>query len=572
MRKYRLFILIAAAVLSALAAYGLFTALRVEPSDSDCFSAERVAADIKVISQKPHSVIHPVERAEVRDYLYNRLVDLTDSSVVLYPYENAVEYEGTPIDITNILAQLDPVIDDPDHPNPTYLMLIAHYDSRYPQKVLDQIVLSYGAADDGYGCGVALESLSQALRYRGEWRQGIKILFTDSEEWKLAGINSALEHNPEIFENVGFIINLESRGNKGPVLLFETGKNNSKTLALYKKAKAPYTYTFTTVVYEFMPNFTDFTPLKDSYPGLNFSNLDDINHYHTDLDNYDNISLHTIQHYGAQLEPIIEEYLTNHEYRDPNALVSDKSSIALTIPALGFFSFSKGGYLLVNSIILALFCLIFSFAVISGRIRPLKVLVASAKILLWALTALIIGELIAWVISMIVGAKFSIMGVVRGVQFDEWVMIGTAAATALIVTICFLWGRKRSADRISSTAIRKSASTSGATKYSYNLLFGAMLLMLLLSAVLLLTIGENFFFALPLGLAAASLFLWRITTWRGWLLPAIVVILLHAFSFLYVVITALTMGALGVLPLFIVIYLALLLPLADIYTRKEKNI
>ncbi|HPH53611.1 MAG: M28 family peptidase [Bacteroidales bacterium] len=572
MRKYRIFILIAAVVLSALAAYGIFTAPRVEPTNSERFSAERVADDIKVISRKPHSIIHPKERAEVRDYLGDRLIALTDSSVIFYPYENATEYEGIPIDITNIFAQVDPIIDDPDHPDPTYLMLMAHYDSRYPQKVLNETVLSYGAADDGYGCGVALESLKQALRYRGEWRQGIKILLTDSEEWKLAGINSALEHNPEIFDNVGLIINLESRGNKGPVLLFETGKNNSKVLSLYKKAKAPYTYTFTTVVYEFMPNFTDFTPLKDSYPGMNFSNLDDINHYHTDLDNYDNISLHTIQHFGAQLEPIIEEYLTNHEYRDPEALVSDKSSVAFTIPAIGLLSFSKGGYLLANSIVLALFCLIFSFALISSRIRPLKVLVASAKVLLWALVAFAIGELIAWVVSLIVGAKFSFMGVVRGVQFDEWVMIGTAVVTALIVAICFFFGRKKASDRISSTAIRKSAAASGATKYSYNLLYGTMLLLLLLSAILLFTIGENFFFVLPLALAAASVFLWRITTWRGWLLVAIVVTLLHAFSFLYIVIIALTMGALGVLPLFMVIYLALLLPLADLYTRKEKTI
>ena len=572
MRKYRIFILIATVVLSALAAYGIFTAPRVQSTDSERFSAERVADDIKVISRTPHSIIHPKERAGVRDYLGDRLIALTDSSVVFYPYENATEYEGIPIDITNIFAQVDPVIDDPDHPDPTYLMLMAHYDSRYPQKVLNETVLSYGAADDGYGCGVALESLKQALRYRGEWRQGIKILLTDSEEWKLAGINSALEHNPEIFDNVGLIINLESRGNKGPVLLFETGKNNSKVLSLYKKAKAPYTYTFTTVVYEFMPNFTDFTPLKDSYPGMNFSNLDDINHYHTDLDNYDNISLHTIQHFGAQLEPIIEEYLTNHEYRDSKALVSEKSSVAFTIPAIGLLSFSKGGYLLANSIVLALFCIIFSFALISGRIRPLKVLVASAKVLLWALVAFGIGELIAWVVSLIVGAKFSFMGVVRGVQFDEWVMIGTAVVTALIVTTCFLFGRKKSADRISATAIRKSAAASGATKYSYNLLYGTMLLLLLLSAILLFAIGENFFFVLPLALAAASVFLWRITTWRGWLLAAIVVTLLHAFSFLYIVIIALTMGALGVLPLFMVIYLALLLPLADLYTRKEKTI
>lgn len=572
MRKYRILILSVAVVLAALAAYGVFTAPRVKPSDSDHFSAERVAADIKVISRKPHSVIHPVERAEVRNYLYDRLTALTDSSAVLYPYENAVEYEGKSIDIANIYAQVDPVIDDPDHPDPSYLMLIAHYDSRYPQKVLDKTVLSYGAADDGYGCGVALESLKQALRYRRVWRQGVKILFTDSEEWKLAGINSALEHNPEIFDDVGLIINLESRGNKGPVLLFETGKNNSKVFSLYKKAKAPYTYTFTSVVYEHMPNFTDFTPLKNKYPGMNFSNLDDINHYHTDLDNYDNISLHTIQHFGAQLEPIIEEYLTNHEYRDPKALVSDKSSVAFTIPAIGLLSFSKGGYLLANSIVLALFCLIFVFAVISGRIRPIKVLIASAKLFLWAIVAFGIGELIAWLICLITGAKFSFMGIVRGVQFDEWVMIGTAVITALIVLFCFITGRKRSADRISATAIRKSAAASGATKYSYNLLYGSMLLLLLLSAILLLIIDENFFFVLPLALAAASMFLWRVTTWRGWLLVAIVITLLHAFSFLYIVIIALTMGALGVLPFFILIYLALLLPLADFYTRKEKTI
>jgi hypothetical protein len=305
---------------------------------------------------------------------------------------------------------------------------------------------------------------------------------------------------------------------------------------------------------------------------MNFSNLDDINHYHTDLDNYDNISLKTIQHFGAQLEPIIEEYLTNHEYRDSKALVSDKSSVAFTIPVIGLLNFSKGGYLLANSIVLALFCIIFSFALIGGRIRPLKVLVASAKVLLWAIVAFGIGELLAWVISLITGAKFSLMGIVRGVQFDEWVMIGTAVITALIAAICYFFGRKKSADRISSTAIRKSASASGAIRFSYNLLYGAMLLLLLLSAVLLFTIGENFFFALPLALAAASIFLWRVTTWRGWLLAAIVVTLLHAFSFLYIVIISLTMGALGVLPFFIVIYLALLLPLADLYTRKEKTI
>ena len=152
-----------------------------------------------------------------------------------------LQYEGIPIDITNIFAQVDPVIKDPDHPGPSYLMLIAHYDSRYPQKVLDKTVLSYGAADDGYGCGVALECLRQALRYRGEWRQGIKILLTEFEEWKLAGINSALEHNPEIL--IMWTYNQSRKPwQQRSRLLFETVRTTPRCLLIKAKAHIPTPY------------------------------------------------------------------------------------------------------------------------------------------------------------------------------------------------------------------------------------------------------------------------------------------------------------------------------------------
>jgi hypothetical protein len=39
----------------------------------DNFSANRVAEDIKNISQHPHSITDNKERAEVRDYLHKRL-------------------------------------------------------------------------------------------------------------------------------------------------------------------------------------------------------------------------------------------------------------------------------------------------------------------------------------------------------------------------------------------------------------------------------------------------------------------------------------------------------------------
>ena len=83
------------------------------------------------------------------------------------------------------------------------------------------------------------------------------------------------------------------------------------------------------MVYQRMPNGTDFNIVRDSIPGFNFSPVADINHYHTDLDNIDNISPKTIRHYGEQITPIIREYLTNDEYADsPISLPKKMSSIS----------------------------------------------------------------------------------------------------------------------------------------------------------------------------------------------------------------------------------------------------
>lgn len=572
MRRFRFIIAIAAVVAAALAAYGVFTAPKPANEASEHFSALRAAADIEIISKEHHSVEHPDNRDAVRQYWFDKLSAMSPDSLRLYSYNAVDSVNGEPFDIANIYCQFDPVIEDPDHPQPAYMLLMAHIDSRYAQKVLQDTVYSYGAADNGYGCATIMESVALALKYRGEWRQGIKVLLTDSEEWKMLGIHNAIENNHEIFDNVGFVINIDARGVKGPALLFETGNNNSKVMDLYEFAKLPYTYTFTSVVYKMMPTFTDYTPLKAEYPGMNFSTIVDINTYHTDLDNFGNISLPSIQHYGAQIEPVAGEYLTNHIYRDVNYLKSDSDNVSFTIPVLGLFNFTKGQYLLFNAITLALFCLIFCFSIITGRIRPVKTLATAGRLLLYALITFAAGTLVAWGIAAIVGAEFSFFGLVRGIQFDEWEYIGAVVLTLLIFAGFYIRKRKRSSDKTSSSAIRKSASSSGATKYCFNILYGIMLLLVVLSAAAYFSVGENFFFAVPLAIACASLLLWRIIHWRGIILAGIVTILLLVISFCYIVAVALTTGAMGAVLMLVFIYAALLVPMIDLYCRKEKTI
>ena len=117
----------------------------------------------------------------------------------------------------------------------------------------------------------------------------------------------SVTNNYELFDNINFVINIEARGVKGDALLFETSKNNASIMELYSNAKYKRGFSLTSFVYNILPNFTDFNHVKDSIPGVNFAVIDNLHYYHTDKDNFDNISLSSIQHYGEQISPILPE-------------------------------------------------------------------------------------------------------------------------------------------------------------------------------------------------------------------------------------------------------------------------
>ena len=275
MNKIRPILLALVGIVAGLLAYGVLTVPTPKTADAEGFSSARVVKDIEVISKEHHSVAHPEERAAVREYLIGRLHQLGADTVQVYSYDSLVGPKNRHVeyvfDAHNIVADFAPLTASEN--KPTELLFVAHYDSRYSQPFARDTVWSYGAADDGYGVGVILETVSQLLKNRAEWKQGVKVLFTDAEEVGMMGMTAIWENNREVFENVGLMVNIEARGTWGPVLLFEACPGNEKVLDLYAStSKYPYTYSLTTVVYNFMPNFTDFTIVKDSIPGLNFSN------------------------------------------------------------------------------------------------------------------------------------------------------------------------------------------------------------------------------------------------------------------------------------------------------------
>lgn len=571
MNKIRPIILTLAVILAGLLAYGLWTQPSPKPIDYEGFSAERVVNDIEVISKEHHSVAHPEERAKVREYLVERLEGLGADTVQIFRYDSLVGPQNKHVvytfDAYDVLAEFPPLQASQDT---TYMMFVAHYDSRYSQPVLKDTVWSYGAADDGYGVGVTLETVSQALKFRDQWKQGIKVLFTDAEEVGMMGMKAIWENDRQVFDNVGFMINIEARGPWGPALLFEACPGNEKVMELYDDAaKYPYTYSLTTVVYSFMPNFTDFTIVKDSIPGLNFSTIADVNHYHTDLDNFSNVSAKSIQHYGAQILPITKTYLTGEQYADRDSLKADSDATNFTIPLLGLFNFSKTGYLIINIAIFLLFLLVFALEGVRGRIKAAKVFKVSASVLGLAVAVLALGELVAYVCAAAVGAKFKPFGIMAGISFDNIAMIVTTAVIFLLTVWGYAILRKKAVMKTAGS-MRASAGVAAASRYACNTLYGTLALMFMLSAVLVAVLGENLMFFVPLTFATGGLIFWRLTGWRFWLVASIALILLHAFSFLYALAMALTIGAYGAVAMLAFCDFMVLIPLADLYMMKTK--
>jgi hypothetical protein len=433
-------------------------------------------------------------------------------------------------------------------------------------------VWSYGAADDGYGVGVTLEAVSQLLKQRADWKQGVKVLFTDAEEVGMYGMTAQWENNREVFDNVGLMVNIEARGPMGPALLFETCPGNEKIMDLYADAsKYHYTYSLTTVVYTFMPNFTDFTIVKDDIPGINFSTITDVNHYHTDKDNFSNISQKSIQHYGEQILPIAQEYVMNDKYADKDYFRAENDTVNFTIPLLGLFNFSKTIYMIINVVIFLLFLLVFGLEKVRGRLKSAAgVFKVSAIIFGSAIGMLLLGEGVAYVCAAIAGAKFKLFGTVQGVQFDNAAMIVTSVLMTLGCVLVYVAGRKK-AVRAASGSMRSSAASTAASHYAYRNLYGALALMFILAVALLFTLGENMMFFIPFAFAVIAVVLYHLTGLKVWLPVAIFAILLHVFSFYFALSMALTIGAFGAVMMLAFLDIMVMIPLADLYLLSNKK-
>lgn len=241
-------------------------------------------------------------------------------------------------------------------------------------------------------------------------------------------------------------------------------------------------------------------------------------------------------------------------------------AVALYTLIKGFWAFpalnvGKGISILLNAVSFALYCAVLSFSVVSGRNKLKASLSKAAVIAIWSAVLGLAGAF---------ASKFLLPE--GSLVFFPLSMAVIFAITLIIYHKC----RKRAADKVSATAIRKSAAASGQLKYTYTLLYGALAVLMIADIIhFSVTLGgpswnQDTFF--PLIVTLISLILWRIVKWRGFLLPAVAVDLFFLFKLVHGLVYTCGFQALGVSLAAFLVFVPILLPLADLYCRKEENI
>jgi hypothetical protein len=499
-----------------------------ESSPPPAFSAARALRHLEVISNRPHP-IGSREHAVVGDYIVSELSRLGLESQI--QETTAINSRrGPPFNagvIKNVVARLRGT------ENSRAILLSSHYDS---------VPTSPGASDDGAGV-VALLETARALKADAPLKNDVIFLFTDGEEVGLLGAEAFVSEHPWA-KDIGLILNFEARGNSGPSLMFETSGGNSELIDEFARAAPhPAADSFFYEIYKRLPNDTDFTVLKRmDAGGLNFAFANGISHYHTLLDNTQNIDHGSIQHQGSYALA-----LTRH-FGYARIDNSKAAANAVYFNVLGSIFVHYSSKWIIP--LLGLTTIVFGLLLVQGfRKRELTILGLFLGFLgiLASIIVSVVSISLTWLLVRLVQPAY------RAVPWGEpynnnSFRIAFVLLTIAITSTCFM-------------LLRKKVSVQ-------NLSVGALLWWLILSIVVCVAMpGGSYLFTLPLlfvlvawvlsgvanlGHSAKSQLLLIILTIPGVVLLAPVI---------YTMFVGLTLNGAAIIGIFIVLLCALLMPL-----------
>ncbi|MFC4146382.1 M28 family peptidase [Micromonospora mangrovi] len=315
----------ALAALAALLAVGAGTLLDLRPpaprpadAPAGDFSAARAYEQVRVIAARPHVAGSPAND-QVREHLVDVLRGLgleTEVQDTVAPEAGQLSGAAggaTVARVRNVVARV------PGTAPTGRVFLVAHYDS---------VQSGPGGNDDAAGTSTILE-VGRALTAGPRPRNDIVLVLTDAEEACLCGAAAFAQSHP-LAADGGVVLNLEARGSTGPVIMFETSRNNAKLVDVFGRAAPhPVGTSFAVEIYRALPNDTDFTAFLDrNFVGLNSAYIDGGAVYHSPLDTPAAMDRRSLQMHGDNALGLAREFGRT----DLNALRSDHDATYFPVP------------------------------------------------------------------------------------------------------------------------------------------------------------------------------------------------------------------------------------------------
>lgn len=270
------------------------------PASDYAFNTDRAVERLARIlgDERPH----PVD-TEANDAVRDRLL----AEIRREGFEPRVEDRNhcQPYGARMICARIQNIRFWVGSPGENAIMLGSHYDS---------VPTGPGAGDDGIGVAASLE-IASILKDR-DLARPVLVLITDGEEIGLTGAWSFVQNNP-VAQLVSSVVNMEARGNAGPVAMFETSQPNGRDIAgidnnlINANQMAPATNSLLADVYAAMPNGTDMTAFLSmaGVDGLNYAIASQPSFYHTPGDNLANLDRRSVFHLGSNALAATEAFL-----------------------------------------------------------------------------------------------------------------------------------------------------------------------------------------------------------------------------------------------------------------------
>lgn len=296
--------------LAAAAAVGSLREGRApEPLPADApaevFSAGRAMAVLERVlgDERPHPV-GSAANAAVRERILAELERIGVAAEVRSRFVCGASACAT---VHNVLGHL------PGGSADDAILLTAHYDS---------VAAGPGAGDDGSGVAAVVEA-ARALKAGAPLARDVWFLLDDGEEAGLLGAYAFAEEAE--FARIGWVVNLEARGDVGASSLIETQAGNAGVVAAIGRAlPRPSGTSLDYEIYKSLPNDTDFTVYRShGRGGANFALSRGAARYHTPLDDLAHLSAGSVQHHGDNAVALAREFAATA----PDALRSDGDAV-----------------------------------------------------------------------------------------------------------------------------------------------------------------------------------------------------------------------------------------------------